>query len=54
MSPYDSNNVIYINSDGFMKKSPSDSSYYLRPVISIDENINVKSGDGTYSNPYML
>ena len=31
-----------------------DSGYGIRPVINLNSNVSIKSGDGTMENPYKL
>lgn len=33
---------------------PPDKNYYYRPVIVMDKNVKVKSGEGTKANPYVV
>ncbi len=43
-----------MNSDGIVYRTPTNSAYGLRPVISISKNTSVSGGDGTANNPYVI
>ena len=58
---YDSNHILYwspyvknIQMSGSDSVSTNINSAYLRPVINIKYNVNVKSGYGTFDHPYTL
>ena len=55
MSPLSSNGeVIYVDSDGTLKGALSNESHAVRPVISLNSNIVISSGDGSANNPYIV
>ena len=43
-----------IGTDGFYYEGTTWSEYALRPVILIDPNVQITSGDGTFNNPYRI
>ncbi len=54
MSPYDDDEVIYVDSDGTMKTSVVTSEYNIVPVISLNPSSVVASGNGKSDNPYVI
>ena len=59
MSPLsDDGKVIYFRNDGsyhgILEGAPASSSYAVRPVISLNQNVVVSSGNGTANTPYIV
>ena len=50
--------VIYFRNDGsyhgILEGAPASSSYAVRPVISLNQNVVVSSGNGTANTPYIV
>lgn len=59
MSPLsDDGKVIYFRNDGsyhgVLQGDAATSSYAIRPVISLNQNVVISSGDGTANSPYIV
>lgn len=54
ITPYNSNNVNYVNSTGAIDNSNATSIKGIRPVIVMKGDILVVSGSGIYTNPYRI
>ncbi len=46
--------IFVIDENKMLFEDTVDSLHYVRPSIHIKNNINIKSGDGTYLSPYIL
>ena len=46
--------VFYVFSDGHLSGSSVNGTYGVRPVINLDKNVTISSGDGTIDNPYVI
>lgn len=51
---YDDNNSWYISEDGLISYSNNNIKHGIRPVITIKNNIQLISGNGTIDNPYII
>ena len=54
---FNSNNYavnLRISSNGGVGTGGVDASRGIRPVINLDKNVTISSGDGTISNPYVV
>ncbi len=51
---YDKNNSWFISNDGRISYENTFHKYGIRPVITIDGNSTIYSGNGSYDNPYLL
>ena len=58
MSPYGFNDgyarVFCVASNGFLGYSVVYYTWGVRPVINIDSDVTISSGDGTSSNPFII
>ena len=56
LTPYSSYYVRFVNviGDGSHNSSPSDSSYGARPSMNLKSNVQITSGAGTKSDPFVL
>ena len=54
MSPSSTASVLMMNEAGELIDNAVGGSYYYRPVISIAPNVDINSGDGTSTNPYVI
>ena len=54
MTPNSSNKILYPNSLGFINRNSITSSSGVRPVVAIDKDVLVTTGDGTKENPYRV
>lgn len=48
------NEVWYINSEGMLDKSDGSDLYGVKPVISLNSEVNSNGGDGSKDNPYII
>ena len=46
--------VFIVFSNGHFGNSNVDYSFGVRPVINLDKNVTISSGDGTADNPYVV
>ena len=57
MSPLSSDTVskvVYVNTDGQMLGGNVTAEHYIRPVISLNPNITIETGNGTSNSPYIV
>ena len=54
ITPYSSNKVNYIDSDGYIARANTTSSYNVRPVVYLKSSVKKSSGTGTYDDPYTV
>ena len=46
--------VFGVSNDGILSRWSTNSIFGLRPVINLNANVTISSGDGTSSNPYTI
>ena len=46
--------VYYVNNEGYIAESNASSLSMIRPTIMLNNNVMIKSGKGTASNPFIL
>ena len=54
MTPNSSNKILYPNSQGYINRNSINSSSGVRPVIALDKDVLVTTGDGTKEKPYRV
>ena len=54
LTPYSASNVRYVNSYGSTYYSSPSSAYVVRPSINLKSNVQITSGTGTKSDPFVL
>lgn len=51
---FDTNDVYYVNEDGYLLYSNASSLNIIRPTIMLNNNVMIRSGKGTESDPFIL
>ena len=51
---FDSNDVYYVNEDGYLLYSNASSLNIIRPTVMLNNNVMIRSGKGTESDPFIL
>ncbi len=53
-SSFDTNDVYYVNGNGYLLYSNASSLNIIRPTIMLNNNVMIRSGKGTESDPFIL
>lgn len=51
---FDTNDVYYVNENGYILYSNASSLNIIRPTIMLNNNVMIRSGNGTENNPFIL
>ena len=51
---FDTNDVYYVNENGYLLYSNASSLNIIRPTVMLNNNVMIRSGKGTESDPFIL